>query len=211
MVAEEDYVTLSALQHYAFCPRQCAIIHIEREWTENVLTTFGKIEHERVDSAVETYRGGVRTVRSVSLVNHALGIKGVADVVEFHTSEQGISIIPVEYKHGQPKEHRADAIQLCAQALCLEEMHSCCINIGYLYYRSVRRRMAVEFGVDLRNLTLQTIIETRRLLKSGELLFVSCHAGCKACSLYEICLPPAVERDIAAYNNRRFAEVLQEL
>lgn len=211
MVAEEDYVTLSALQHYAFCPRQCAIIHIEREWTENVLTTFGKIEHERVDSAVETYRGGVRTVRSVSLVNHALGIKGVADVVEFHTSEQGKSIIPVEYKHGQPKEHRADAIQLCAQALCLEEMHSCCINIGYLYYRSVRRRMAVEFGVDLRNLTLQTIIETRRLLKSGELPFVSCHAGCKACSLYEICLPPAVERDIAAYNNRRFAEVLQEL
>lgn len=211
MIAEEDYVTLSALQHYAFCPRQCAIIHTEREWTENVLTTFGKIEHERVDSAVETYRGGVRTVRSVSLVNHALGIKGVADVVEFHTSEQGISIIPVEYKHGQPKEHRADAIQLCAQALCLEEMHSCCINIGYLYYRSVRRRMAVEFGVDLRNLTLQTIIETRRLLKSGELPFVSCHAGCKACSLYEICLPPAVERDIAAYNNRRFAEVLQEL
>lgn len=211
MVAEEDYVTLSALQHYAFCPRQCAIIHIEREWAENVLTTFGKIEHERVDSAVETYRGGVRTVRSVSLINHELGIKGVADVVEFHTSEQGNSIIPVEYKHGRPKEHRADAIQLCAQALCLEEMHLCSINVGYLYYRSVRHRLAVEFNVELRNLTRQTITETRRLLKLGELPFISRHVGCKACSLFEICLPPAVDCDIAAYNDCRFAAALQEL
>lgn len=210
MFAEEDYITLSALQHFAYCPRQCALIHTEREWAENVLTTFGKIEHKRVDSAAETRRGGVRTVRSVSLVSHTLGIKGLADVVEYHNCPQGETIVPVEYKHGRPKLHRADAIQLCAQALCLEEMHACSINVGYLYYRSVRKRESVELDMELRNLTRQTIDETRKLLKARQLPFAVCHDGCKACSLYEICLPPASSCDIAAYNERMFAAALLE-
>lgn len=210
MFAEEDYITLSALQHFAYCPRQCALIHTDREWAENVLTTFGKIEHKRVDSAAETHRGGVRSVRSVALVSHTLGIKGLADVVEYHTGPQGEKIIPVEYKHGRPKLHRADEIQLCAQALCLEEMHACSISVGYLYYRSVRRRERVELDMELRNLTRQTISEARTLLKSRQLPFAVCHDSCKACSLYDICLPPASVCDVAAYNEHVFTIALQE-
>lgn len=204
MFAEEDYVTLSALQHYAFCPRQCAIIHTEREWAENVLTTLGKIEHERVDSAVDSVRGGVRSVRSVKLINHSLGIKGIADVVEYHPLLQGECIVPIEYKHGRPKVHNADMIQLCAQALCLEEMHHCKIVSGFLYYKSTRRREEVCFTDELRELTKKIIKETRELLKSQKLPFSVYHKGCSACSLYEICLPPEGIQDVAVFNAQQF-------
>ncbi len=207
---------LSALQHYVFCPRQCALIHNERIWAENALTTLGKIEHERVDSAHGTTHGRVRTARSVRLVCHRLGIQGVADAVEYESVEEqgGASpfsrITPVEYKHGRPKEYKADDVQLCAQALCLEEMHGVTIPSGYLYYRQTRRRKEVILDAALRDLTERAIVATRLLLQSGALPPARRMADCDACSLLELCLPLPSGVTAAEYNERQFAMVEEE-
>lgn len=210
MFAEDEYVTLSALQHYAFCPRQCALIHTDREWAENVLTTFGKIEHERVDSARGSSGRGIRIARSVTLTNRMYGIRGLSDVVEYHPSADGYVPVPVEYKHGRPGGHRADEIQLCAQALCLEEMHRCCVPEGFLFYRSLRRRFPVMFSSELRALTIQTIAETRQLLQSMVLPPALRREGCEACSLVDICLPSAGGRSASVYNDTMFDSVSEE-
>lgn len=204
MFAEEEYVSLSALQHFAFCPRQCALIHTEREWAENVLTTFGKIEHERVDSAYGSAIHGVRVARSVPLKSIQYGISGLSDVVEYHPTVDGELPVPVEYKHGRPATHKADEIQLCAQALCLEEMHQCHIPEAFLFYRAVRRRTSVILSAELRALTIQTIEATRQMLKSCNIPPVVRQSGCEACSLLDICLPTAWQHNAAAYNNSVF-------
>lgn len=204
MFAEEEYVSLSALQHYAFCPRQCALIHTEREWKENTLTTFGKIEHERVDSACGSSMHGVRIARSVPLSSIQYGISGLSDVVEYHPSADRELPIPIEYKHGRPATHKADEIQLCAQALCLEEMHQCYIPEAFLFYRAVRRRMTVILSTELRALTIQTIEATRQMLKSRIIPPAVRQIGCEACSLLDICLPTAWQNNAAAYNDSVF-------
>lgn len=208
MFAEEEYVQLAALQHFVYCPRQCALIHTERVWAENALTTLGKITHERVDSAPSSTSGAVRTARSVRLVSHALGIKGVADVVEYEQTEQGVVVTPVEYKRGYPKQHMADVVQLCAQALCLEEMHDCKISRACLFYHSTRRRCHVDLTEEVRGETLNAIQETRRLLMSGGLPAAIRHKGCDSCSLFELCVPSSGAGPASAFNERRFNSIL---
>ncbi len=206
--SEEDYVPLSALQHYTFCPRQCALIHTDQEWSENVLTTFGKLEHERVHTAPSSVRDGVHTARGLRLVSHQWGIHGFADAVEIKTSSSERSIIPIEYKHGKADGTQADAIQLCAQVLCLEEMNQCHIPVAYLFYHSTRRRFPVEINEKLRTQTIQTIEETRRLLQSGTLPFATKQAHCAACSLVDICLPTTRKHSVAEYNKQQIAASL---
>ncbi len=220
--AEDEYVSLSALQHYVYCPRQCALIHVERLWAENGLTTLGKIEHERVDTAPGTTRGKLRMARAVQLVCHRLGIRGVADAVEyeFAAAAEGVAgqgegmgarhlvrVTPVEYKHGRPKEHLADAVQLCAQALCLEEMHGIAIPHAYLFYRQTRRRQEVVLDDALRTQTQDIITAARRLLLSGTLPPAYRHDGCDACSLFELCLPRPTTQTASAYNERNFRQL----
>lgn len=200
---EDESIPISALQHYAYCPRQCALIHIEREWSDNALTTFGKFEHERVDSGERSVRHGVRSVRTLPLVSEKLGIFGVADLVEY---EQGgtLTITPIEYKHGRPKLHKADEIQLCAQALCLEEMHSCHTQTGYLYYRATRKRHRIDFTPELREATIRTIHNTRELFETRLLPPAERRSECTSCSLYDVCIPAAYRASAAAYINSAF-------
>ena len=162
--ADEDLLPLSALQHYLFCPRQCALIHVERQWFENRFTAEGKMMHERVDREGDMQRGAVRVEYGLRLVCRELGLSGQADVVEFHKSEKmqetGLPY-PVEYKRGRPKKDDSDRVQLCAQALCLEEMYQTHIARGALFYGKTRRRQVVTFDSEIRDLTLKTIESLR--------------------------------------------------
>ena len=142
---EADFIPLSALQHYLYCPRQCAQIHLDRAWEENVFTAEGRILHERAHSGETESRKTVRTVTSLALSSKRLGISGVADVVEFHEGKGSWQPYPVEYKRGRPKKSDADRVQLCAQALCLEEMLDIPVPEGALFYGQTRRRETVRF------------------------------------------------------------------
>ena len=186
-VAEDDLLPISALQHMLYCPRQCALIHIERQWDENRFTAEGRILHERTDSGSSERRGSVRTERSVALRSLALGVSGVADVVEIH---DGVLPYPVEYKRGQPKAHRSDEVQLCAQALCLEEMLGISVPAGALFYGRSRRRREVRFDSELRTLTRRVAAEVRRMLAAGATPPPEYEARkCNACSLKQGCQP----------------------
>lgn len=185
---EDDLIPLSALQHYLYCPRQCALIHLERLWADNRYTAEGRLLHGKTDTAGVESRHGVRTVTAMPMINQRLGISGVADVVEFHASDIADIPYPVEYKRGKPKDHRADEVQLCAQALCLEEMLDCQVNEGALYYGLIRHRFTVEFDLELRQLTLEVIHKTRALIASGRTPPALYDASvCKACSLNDLC------------------------
>ncbi|QIM66753.1 CRISPR-associated protein Cas4 [Mannheimia granulomatis] len=186
-------VPLSALQHHAFCPRQCALIHNEQVWAENYLTAQGRVLHERVDGGEPETRKGVRYERSVHLSAEQLGLTGIADMVE-HDLKTG-RLKPVEYKRGKPKPTAIDEIQLCAQALCLEEMMGQTIEEGALWYMQTRHRVPVVFSDGLRKQTLYTIAQVRGLLKSGKTPPPEYGKHCKACSLVEICQPKLLEKD----------------
>lgn len=205
---DERSVPISALQHFVFCPRQCALIHTERLWAENALTFQGRRDHARVEAAKGTTKGCLREARSVQLASVKLGIHGVSDVVEYEQTTEGIHITPVEYKHGKPKPHYADEVQLCAQALCLEEMHLCCIEHGFLYYHELRRRIKVDFSEQLRDLTKKVVADTCSLLKSGTLPAAVKRKECSACSLYELCLPVSGLLSVSAYNDKMFEEIM---
>jgi CRISPR-associated exonuclease Cas4 len=186
MYPESDYIMLSALQHYLYCPRQCALIHLEQVWVENRFTAEGRVLHERADSGQSQQQGRVRTVRTLPIRSMRLGLTGQADVVEFH--QDGI-VFPVEYKRGKPKENRCDEVQLCAQALCLEEMLSVSIQSGALFYGEKRRRHAVEFDATLRQLTEKTIVQVHDLLAGGATPKAEYSKKCDQCSLRAACLP----------------------
>lgn len=195
MIDDAELVPLSALQHYLYCPRQCALIHVERQWAENRATAEGAVLHQRVDRVARRSRQGLRTVTAMPLRCERLGLVGVADVVEI-AEEAGLRRVnPVEYKRGRPKRHRADEVQLCAQALCLEEMFDLEVPTGELYYGKQRRRKAVSFDAELRALTEQTAAATRRMI-------LDCVTPapdysprlCGACSLAEICQPQRLSR-----------------
>ena len=186
-------VSLSALQHYAFCPRQCALIHNEQAWAENYLTAQGRSLHERVDSGEPETRKSVRFERSVHVSAQRLGISGIVDMVE-HDLASG-SLKPVEYKRGKPKPEPFDEIQLCAQALCLEEMTGQTISEGALWYMQTRHRVPVAFTDALREQTLATIYQVRTLLASGQTPPPNYDKRCKACSLIELCQPKLLEKD----------------
>lgn len=207
--SEEDYLLLSGIQHFAFCRRQWALIHIENQWAENERTVDGTIMHEKAHSGDAESRGDAVIMRAVRVFSATLGVSGECDVVEFHRNADGISLnghdglwqpYPVEYKRGKPKEHNADEMQLCAQAMCLEEMLCCTIPCGALFYGEPRRRTEVEFTPELRRAVEDSLNEMHDYYKRGYTPKANPHKGCSACSLKEICLPKMVQRkSVAAY------------
>lgn len=190
---------LSGLQHFVYCRRQWALIHIEQQWAENERTVDGKLFHRVAhDGGRIEKRGDLLIARGLSVKSDVLGISGVCDVVEFHRAEEGITLAaydglwqpyPIEYKKGAPKEHEADQIQLCAQALCLEEMLICHIPCGSLFYGENRRRMSVAFTEELRDRVRRATAEMHELWQKGYTPRVKYQKGCNACSLKEICVP----------------------
>ena len=196
-----ESIYLSRLQHYLYCPRQFALIELENIWIENQFTAEGQVLHQRVNQADQQKRGAVRTARALRLANAELRIEGVADVVEYHRQADGTEIpFPIEYKRGKPKAHRADEVQLCAQALCLEEMHGVAIPEGALFYGEVRRRHPVIFDTELRNLTLQTILACRDIVQTN----ITPHAvyqarKCNGCSLIDQCHPKDFGKSASAW------------
>ena len=203
MYAADDYVILSALQHFAFCPRQCALIHLEQVWAENIYTLRGLRVHEKVHQPDdEVIEAGIRVERSLYLTSQQYGIRGIADVVEFDRDQNPY---PVEYKSGGKKSRTADSIQLCAQALCLEEMLDRPVNKGAIFYYKSRRRQEIEFNDKMRSLTIETIENTRSLLNQTKLPPPVNDQRCQDCSLIQACMPDTID-DFAksAANNNPF-------
>ena len=185
----DDFIMLSALQHYAYCPRQCALIHIEQVWSENLFTAEGRIMHDKADSNKHESRGNVRIDYSVPLRSLRLGLIGKADVVEFHKQGDQWIPFPVEYKRGKPKIADCDRVQLCAQAICLEEMLNIEIKEGALFYGQTRRREDVFFDKTLRMETEETARKVHELIKSGITPKAEYSKKCERCSLLEVCMP----------------------
>ena len=206
---EEEYLQLSGLQHFRFCRRQWALIHIENQWAENERTVDGTIMHEKAHSGDVESRGDAVIMRALRVFSATLGVSGECDVVEFNRNADGISLnghdglwqpYPVEYKRGKPKEHNADEMQLCAQAMCLEEMLCCTIPCGALFYGEPRRRTEVEFTPELRRAVEDSLNEMHDYYKRGYTPKAKPRKGCSACSLKEICLPKMAQRkSVAAY------------
>jgi len=196
---EEEYLLLSGIQHFVFCRRQWALIHIEQQWQESLRTVEGQILHERAhDSGLSEKRGELLITRSMPICSAELGITGSCDVVEFQQSDSGVPLhgragrylpMPVEYKRGKPKQDHADILQLCAQALCLEEMLVCPVPIGCLYYGETRHRLEVELTSELRQEVVDITAEMHDLFRRRHTPKVKTGSFCRACSLQEICLP----------------------
>lgn len=191
--AEDDLLPLSGIQHFAYCKRQWGLIHIENQWVENVRTVEGKQLHERVDDPYFTEtRGGVKTVRSVPLVSRTLGLYGVADVIEIEKlsgNESGVRYSIVEYKRGKPKPDERDEVQLCAQAICLEEMLAIVIKCGYLYYGQTKHRHRVDFSESLRMRVTELAEKMHEQYSKGETPSAEKGKRCKNCSMADICVP----------------------
>lgn len=190
MYSEDDLLMLSALQHYLFCPRQCALIHVEQLWVENRLTAEGRILHERVHKAAKESRKKMRIEFDMPIRSLTLGLIGRTDVVEFHLQDDGAwQPFPVEYKRGRPKKDDSDRVQLCAQAICLEEMLGEDVSGGALYYGKKKRRTAVIFDENLRHKVMETSQALHDLLDSGKTPPPIYSRRCESCSFVEICLP----------------------
>lgn len=190
MYTEDDLIQLSALQHIVYCERQCALIHIEQLWSENLFTAEGRIMHDKVDTANRESRGNIRIEYGVPLRSLRLGLIGKADVVEFHRKDDRTwQPFPVEYKRGKPKSDDCDKVQLCAQAICLEEMQSIEIKEGALFYGQTRRREDVVFDNALRMETEETARRVHELIASGSTPKPVYSSKCKLCSLLDLCLP----------------------
>ncbi|WP_371348907.1 CRISPR-associated protein Cas4 [Ancylobacter sp. IITR112] len=200
---EEALIPLSALQHYLFCPRQCALIHVEQLWAEDAATAEGRLFHDKVDAGRAETRPGQRVARGVALRSVALGVTGKADVVEFRGRDH-LTPFPIEYKRGKPKAHRADEVQLCAQAMCLEEAFGVPVPEGALFYGETRRRQGVAFDEALRALTRQTADAARSMIASQATPPPVHMPACRRCSLEALCqparleAPPSVARWLAA-------------
>ena len=193
--SEDEFLSLSALQHMIFCKRQCALIHIEQLWVENQFTAEGRILHERVDREDSGTKGKVHIEYSLPLKSSMLGVTGKADVVEFHRQEGGQWLpFPVEYKRGKAKKDNSDKVQLCAQAICLEEMLSIPIERGALFYGKTRRRLDVEFTPLLRNQTLDVAHELHEMFKNGTTPAAIYQKKCETCSFYELCRPQTFQK-----------------
>ena len=190
MWSDDELVLISALEHYSYCPRQCALIHVERIFDENVFTLKGRHAHERVDSGVGGVVKGVRVERGIPLWSDRLGIAGKSDAVEFH---DGGDVVPVEYKSGERRANRHDDLQLCAQALCLEEMLETRVDHGAIYSIKTKRRREVVFDDELREETKEVIESVRSLLNSPGALPPALNDGrCPHCSLIDACVPSTI-------------------
>ena len=204
----DELLPLSGIQHFLFCRRRWALIHVEMQWQDNVLTVEGRQMHERADDPFfSEARNGTVIARSVPVASYRLGLSGVCDVVEFTQSPHGVKLpnrdrlylaAPVEYKHGKPMEKPADKAQLCAQAMCLEEMLSTHIPRGYLFYGQTRHRQEVEFTPQLRTLVEEMSAEMHHYFQRGYTPKVKPSKACRSCSLADVCLPVLQENVIAA-------------
>lgn len=188
-----DYLPLSALQHIAYCPRQFALIHVEQMWAENRHTAEGRVLHERVDSGEAEQRGKIRSERSVLIRSDAYQLTGKLDLLEIH--DQG-RVVPVEYKRGKPKKGNWDKVQVCAQAMCLEESRRTRIEQGAIWYWQIRKRVAVPLTEALREETTQAIEQAHYLLENGITPAPTVHKNrCRSCSLKDICQPERFRKD----------------
>ena len=198
---EDELIQLSALQHYIFCPRQCALIHVEQQWEENRFTAEGRIMHERVHDEGQMSRGEVRVEHGVALRSFRLGLSGKSDVIEYHKQPDGKWLpFPVEYKRGKPKKDNSDAVQLCAQAMCLEEMLNDQIEKGALFYGKTRRRKDVFFDETLRRETEKTAVSVHELIVSGCTPQPIYSSKCDSCSFLNSCLPKIIEKNKSVKN-----------
>jgi CRISPR-associated exonuclease Cas4 len=190
MNTEEQTIPLSALQHWLYCPRQCALIHNEQVWAENRFTAEGQLLHKKANEGPDEHRAAGSILRHLSVSSEKLGITGICDIVE--KSRDG-RYTPVEYKRGKPKAHRADEVQVCAQALCLEEMFSVEIPNALIFYGTTRRRTEVPIDETLRSLTLATIAAVHEMKRNGLTPLAEYEARkCDACSLIDLCEPRAL-------------------
>jgi CRISPR-associated exonuclease Cas4 len=187
---ESEPIPLSALQHAVYCLRQAALIHLERLWEENRFTAEGRVLHQVADKPGGRQVRGVRRQMALPLACRRLNLAGVADVVEFHREGDGEVPFPVEFKRGKPKAHQADEVQLCAQALCLEEMFGCAVPAGALFYGETRRRQDIAFDAALRSLTESTALALAEIFRTQRTPPARYKASlCRACSLLELCRP----------------------
>lgn len=214
----EDFILISGLQHLLFCPRQWALIHMEGVWEENTLTARGRVLHEKAHSGADESRPGLIVARALPLRCERLNIDGVADVVEFHRADDGAVLarrrgrwqpFPVEYKNGRPKKDDCDRVQLCAQAVCLEEMLGCAVPRGALFYGAARRREEVEFSPALRSRLEETVARAREMMSRGVVPPPNPDKRCRSCSLVDICQPDTA-RSAREYLRRHIEENANE-
>jgi len=225
MYTEDDLLPLSALQHLAFCPRQWGLIHLEQVWAENRLTAEGRALHEKTHSDETENRPDLRIVRGLWLHSYRLGLIGQADVVEFvrwpAAPGEGVKLddaegfwrpVPVEYKRGKPKPDLCDEVQLCAQALCLEEMLHVWIEEGAIYYGQPRRRQAVQLDAILRQETELQVRRMHELFRDGITPSARYEKKCQSCSLLEICMPKitGVRKDVEYYLQKDWTDVPED-
>ena len=213
---EEEYLQLSGLQHFSFCRRQWALIHIEQQWAENLRTVDGRVLHEKAhDAATREKRGDLIVTRDMRVHSPTLGISGSCDVVEFQRGETGIPLsgqeglwqpYPVEYKRGVPKLNEADRLQLCAQAMCLEEMLCCDIPEGAVFYGEIRRREVVDLDSGLRERVKDLLAQMHDIYSRGCTPKVKPAKSCNACSLKELCLPKLMKKRSAVEYLRKNME-----
>ncbi|MDQ0513375.1 CRISPR-associated protein Cas4 [Ancylobacter amanitiformis] len=205
-------IPLSALQHAVYCLRQAALIHLERLWADNRFTAEGHVLHAVADKGGARKARGVRRAMALPLACRRLNIAGVADVVEFHPTPDGGEIpFPLEYKRGKPKLHRSDEVQLCAQALCLEEMTGASVPAGALFYAETKRRTEVPFDAELRALTEETIRALAQVLAASQTPPPTLkRERCRACSLLELCRPAIVAKPVRAWRRRMVERELAE-
>lgn len=211
MYTEDNLLMLSALQHILFCKRQCALIHIEQSWQENVFTAKGRLMHERVDQTGRESRRDARVEYGMPLRSLRLGLVGKADVVEFHLEEDDEKVwrpYPVEFKRGTKKKDNWDTVQLCAQALCLEEMLDISVPTGALFYGKNRRRQVVDFDDELRGQTEEAAEKLHQLIASGKTPKPVYTKKCDSCSFYSTCLPKtfAKPKKVVRYLDQAFEE-----
>ena len=212
----DDYLALSGIQHFCFCRRQWALIHLEQQWAENLRTAEGRLLHDRChDDSLREKRKDLLILRGMRVVSHRLRLSGACDVVEFRSDSTGVPLqgqtglwlpMPVEYKHGSSKQGDADRLQLCAQAMALEEMLVCEIPRGALFYAETRRRELVELTEDLRRQTAALAKEMNEYFSRGYTPKVKPGKHCRACSLQELCLPVLCRRADAAADVREHLE-----
>lgn len=202
---EADYLHLNGLQHLRFCPRQCALIYVESQWQENFFTAEGHVLHEKVHSGIGESRRVVRIERDLKIASSVLGITGCTDAVEFYKDGK---IVPVEYKHGEPKEDSCDEVQLCAQVLCLEEMLKCRIDEGALFYFKKRKRISVPITDELREETVSLAKKFHELVASGITPEAVYTKKCGSCSLTECCFPESAGKgkSVSGYMKRQLGK-----
>ncbi|HOP30634.1 MAG TPA: CRISPR-associated protein Cas4 [Spirochaetota bacterium] len=206
MYSEEDYIQLSAIQHYVFCPRQCALIHVQGVWNENMFTAKGKIMHEKVDSGEDESRGEKQILRSLNIYSKRLGLSGRCDVVEMFGRGEDSTPYPVEYKSGKPKNDISDMAQLCAQSLCLEEMMNVAIRKAAIFYGKPRRRLEVDIDDDLRRSTEEIIKAIHNMISEKSIPSGKYESKCDSCSLHEACMPEVTSRKLNSYIEELYKE-----